>query len=38
VAGICNSFEGVPQSEKITQRQTMIAEIEKHYGEAWKIR
>jgi amino acid transporter len=27
-------FEGVPEGEKITQRQKMIAEIEKKYGEA----
>ena len=26
-------FEGVPEGEKITQRQKMIAEIEKKYGE-----
>jgi amino acid transporter len=28
-----NRFEGVPQGDKITQRQKMIAEIEKKYGE-----
>lgn len=27
-------FEGVPEGEKIAQRQKMIAEIEKKYGEA----
>jgi amino acid transporter len=32
-AGINKSFEGVPQGEKIAQRQKMIAEIEKKYGE-----
>ena len=26
-------FEGVPEGEKIAQRQKMIAEIEKKYGE-----
>ena len=29
-----NRFEGVPEGEKITQRQKMIAEIEKKYGES----
>ena len=29
-----NRFQGVPEGEKITQRQKMIAEIEKKYGEA----
>jgi hypothetical protein len=29
-----NRFEGVPEGEKIAQRQKMIAEIEKKYGEA----
>ena len=29
-----NRFEGVPEGEKITARQTMITEIEKKYGEA----
>jgi amino acid transporter len=29
-----NRFEGVPEGEKIAQRQQMIAEIEKKYGEA----
>jgi amino acid transporter len=33
-AGINKSFEGVPQGEKIAQRQKMIADIEKKYGEA----
>jgi amino acid transporter len=33
VAGINKSFEGVPQGDKITERQKMIAEIEKKYGE-----
>ncbi len=28
-----NRFEGVPEGDKITQRQKMIAEIEKKYGE-----
>ncbi len=28
-----NRFEGVPEGEKITQRQKMIADIEKKYGE-----
>jgi len=28
-----NRFEGVPQGDKITQRQKMIADIEKRYGE-----
>jgi amino acid transporter len=28
-----NRFEGVPEGEKIVQRQKMIAEIEKKYGE-----
>jgi amino acid transporter len=28
-----NRFEGVPEGEKINQRQKMIAEIEKKYGE-----
>ena len=32
-AGINKRFEGVPQGEKITERQKMIAEIEKKYGE-----
>ena len=32
-AGINKSFEGVPQGEKIAERQKMIAEIEKKYGE-----
>jgi hypothetical protein len=31
--GEANRFEGVPEGEKITQRQQMIAEIEKKYGE-----
>ena len=29
-----NRFEGVPEGDKITERQKMIAEIEKKYGEA----
>jgi amino acid transporter len=29
-----NRFEGVPEGDKITQRQKMITEIEKKYGEA----
>ena len=29
-----NRFEGVPEGEKIAERQKMIAEIEKKYGEA----
>ena len=32
-AGMNKSFEGVPQGEKIKERQKMIAEIEKKYGE-----
>ena len=28
-----NRFEGVPEGDKIAQRQKMIAEIEKKYGE-----
>lgn len=32
--GEANRFEGVPEGEKITQRQKMIADIEKKYGEA----
>ena len=28
-----NRFEGVPQGDKITERQKMIADIEKRYGE-----
>ncbi len=32
-AGINKSFEGVPQGKKIAERQQMIAEIEKKYGE-----
>jgi hypothetical protein len=31
--GEANRFEGVPEGDKITQRQKMIAEIEKKYGE-----
>jgi hypothetical protein len=27
-------FEGVPEGEKIKERQKMIADIEKKYGEA----
>ena len=33
-AGINKTFEGVPQGEKIAERQKMIAEIEKKYGES----
>ena len=33
IAGVNNSFEGVPQGDKIKERQKMIAEIEKKYGE-----
>jgi len=29
-----NRFEGIPEGDKITQRQKMIAEVEKKYGEA----
>ena len=32
--GEANRFEGVPEGDKIAQRQKMIAEIEKKYGEA----
>jgi amino acid transporter len=32
--GEANRFEGVPEGERITQRQKMIAEVEKKYGEA----
>jgi amino acid transporter len=32
--GESNRFEGVPEGERITQRQKMIAEVEKKYGEA----
>ena len=28
-----NRFEGVPEGEKIAQRQKMIADIEKQFGE-----
>ena len=31
--GEANRFEGVPEGEKIAQRQKMIADIEKQYGE-----
>jgi amino acid transporter len=31
--GESNRFEGVPEGDKIVQRQKMIAEIEKQYGE-----
>ena len=34
VAGVGKSFEGVPQGDKIAQRQKMISDIEKKYGEA----
>ncbi len=33
-AGINKSFEGVPTGDKIKERQKMIAEIEKRYGES----
>jgi hypothetical protein len=29
-----NRFEGVPEGDKIQERQKMITEIEKKYGEA----
>jgi amino acid transporter len=32
-AGINKRFEGVPMGDKIKERQKMIAEIEKKYGE-----
>lgn len=32
--GESNRFEGVPEGDKIAQRQKMIADIEKKYGEA----
>jgi amino acid transporter len=32
--GEANRFEGVPEGEKIAQRQEMIADIERKYGEA----
>jgi hypothetical protein len=32
--GEAKRFEGVPEGEQIAQRQKMIAEIEKKYGEA----
>ncbi len=32
--GEANRFEGVPEGDKIAQRQKMIADIEKKYGEA----
>jgi amino acid transporter len=32
--GEANRFEGVPEGERIIQRQKMIAEVEKKYGEA----
>ena len=31
--GEANRFEGIPEGERIAQRQKMIAEIEKQYGE-----
>jgi amino acid transporter len=34
VGGEANRFEGVPEGERIAQRQKMIADIEKKYGEA----
>jgi len=33
VAGINKSFAGVPQGDRITERQKMIAEIEKKYAD-----
>jgi amino acid transporter len=33
VGGEAKRFEGVPEGEKIAQRQKMIAEVEKQYGE-----
>jgi amino acid transporter len=33
-AGVRNRFEGVPEGDKIKQRQKMIAEVEKQYGDA----
>jgi len=33
VGGEANRFEGVPEGSKITERQKMIADIEKKYGE-----
>ena len=33
-AGEKNRFQGVPQGDKIKERQKMIADIEKKYGEA----
>jgi hypothetical protein len=33
VGGEVNRFEGVPEGDKITQRQKLIVEIEKKYGE-----
>jgi len=33
VLGEKNRFQGVPEGEKIAERQKMIAEIEKKYGE-----
>ena len=33
VGGEAKRFEGVPEGEKIAQRQKMIAEVEKKYGE-----
>ena len=32
--GEANRFEGVPEGDKIKQRQKLIADIEKRYGEA----
>jgi amino acid transporter len=32
--GEADRFEGVPEGERIAQRQKMIAEVEKRYGEA----
>jgi predicted Rdx family selenoprotein len=32
--GEAKRFEGVPEGDKIKQRQKMIVEVEKKYGEA----
>ena len=32
--GEADRFEGVPEGDRIVQRQKMIAEVEKKYGEA----
>jgi hypothetical protein len=33
VAGVGEQFHGVPQGETIKERQKLIAEIERRYGE-----